>query len=148
MFNQSSTMIFNESTQIAVSIFYLLGLIGVVWKVAVDHSKTKHELKNLKDKQDEIREQQEKECSAHKEEHTEIKQAMNSYQGALQEIRFDLHSNNIQFKTLEVKLEGIQTSIVNLQSDIQESRTHQNEVTKELISTIKNMDNERRKNNV
>ena len=148
MFNQSSQMILSESTQIAVNLGYLLGMIGIVWKIAVDHSKTKHEIKNLKDKQEEIKEHHKKECSNHKDEHIEIKQSMNIYQGALQEVRFDLHANNMQFKTLEVKLEGIQTSIVHLQSEILESRKHQNEVTKELIGTIKNMDIERRKNNV
>ena len=122
MFNESSQIILTESTQIILNIGYVLALGGVIWKMATEHSKTKNAIKNL-----------EEEKKEHKETHDEIKHQMNQYNGSIQELRFDLHTNNMQFKSVEAKLEGIQTSIVLLQSQYAKSQEHQNEVTKELI---------------
>ena len=134
MFNESAQIVLTESTQIVWNVGYVLALIGVIWKVATDHTKTKNSIKKLEEEKQE-----------HKETHEEIKCQMNQYNGSIQELRFDLHTNNMQFKSVEAKLEGIQTSIVLLQSQYAKSQEHQNEVTKELINTIKNMDIERRK---
>jgi len=134
VFNESAQMVISESTQIAINISYAIALLVFIWKVATEHSKTKNAIKNL-----------EEEKKEHKETHDEIKHQMNQYNVSIQELRFDLHTNNMQFKSVEAKLEGIQTSIVLLQSQYAKSQEHQNEVTKELIKAIKEMDNSRGK---
>ena len=134
MFNESSQMILTESTQIVLNIGYVLALIGVIWKIATDHNKTRHDIEHLK-----------KEKEEHKEEHKDIKKVMDIYQEAIHdlktELKTSLKSNELQFKMIETKLDQTQTMILSMQSS-------NNDTQRELISTIKNMDIERRKNNV
>ena len=163
MFSQSAQIALSDSTQIVLGIGQIIIFIGVIWKIAIDSARIKHDISNLKKAQNEAdklkkekweshKEEHEKHESEHekheleqKETHEEIKHSMNQYNVAIQELRFDLHTNNMQFKSVEAKLEGIQTSIVLLQSQYAKSQEHQNEVTKELISAIKSTDIERRK---
>ena len=160
MFNESAQLILGESTKIILGIGQIIVFIGVIWKIAIDTAKIKHDISNLKKAQEEAdklrrekwqlhKEEHKEEKDKHFEEHKEIKKVMDVYQQAIHEqntkIDILIQTNKLQFQSIEAKIDQTQAMLQREQNRNEEERKMQNEITSELIKAIKEMDNNRRK---
>ena len=64
----------------------------------------------------------------------------------LYELDHEIKSTKYEFKIIEAKLEGISALILTLQGEFSKKAERDNEVTKHLIDTIKDIGKERRRN--
>ena len=131
MFSQSAQIALSDSTQIVLGIGQIIIFIGVIWKIAIDSARTKHDISNLKKTQDEADKLRKEKWESHKddhkeekekhfEEHKEIKKTMDLYQHAIHELKTDFKTmtamNTLQFQTIESKIDQTQAMILSVQN--------------------------------